>query len=114
MDEKPGKLNFAVIGAVVLASSALMAWALISAFNADTAQWEGTNSEDFADDNLGPLEPGTTEQIKSDEEDRLNEETADNAKTSEPAVTPAPVQRSKFRIAPRKKAPAARPESTTP
>ena len=57
MEAKPSKGKIAGLAAVVAAVSALMAWALVSAFNADQSRFGGLNEDAYNDDYEPPLEP---------------------------------------------------------
>ncbi len=83
MDEKPGKGKIAGMALAVVLASGLMAWALISAFQADQARFDGYDDTYGAD-----YEPPLDSEADLPATDLAAEE-ADPAKPGDAAKTPA-------------------------
>ena len=89
MEEKPSKGKVAGMAAVVVTVSALMAWALIAAFQADQSRFDAASEDTYNENYEPPLEP----EAGAFPEDGIKEEQP--AKTVQPVNPAAPAAQKK-------------------
>ena len=97
MEEKPGKAKIAVLAAVVLVSSGLMAWALFSAFQSDSARFGDYNDDYYAGDEDTTPEDDNLEDVATDTGTPKEVVPAESAQKSQKAAkkVPAPQKAAK-------------------